>query len=144
MKEEFKQETYTLLDCYKDFKKSKPTSITLKQYRDICHDFNLMFSEAVVQGKVMTLPFGLGSFWIMKKKTDCERLLIDFNQTKLSGKTVFHTNDHSDGWWGHWKWGKTTSRVANIRFYSFVATRKNKREISKVMKEKDGHKKYFS
>jgi len=47
------------------------------------------------------MPFRLGTIYIVKykpKNLNSRSLSIDFHQTKLLGKTIYHLNDHSDGY----------------------------------------------
>ncbi|GAF94056.1 unnamed protein product [marine sediment metagenome] len=69
---------------------------------------------------------------------------VDLNETRLAGKTIYHLNDHSDGFMSRWVWSKRNNLMRNLVYYSFTATRANKRELAAHMKRPDGHKKYFS
>lgn len=132
---------HSLDDCYKFFKNKYKIAVTKKEYRNICYDFNKMIAKDVLKGKITTIPYYLGALW--GKKFKAPKKQVDFDETKRLGKTIYHLNEHSDGYSVRWAWEKKNNLVTNLIYYSFIPSRKNKRDLVSSVKEKDGHKKYF-
>ena len=126
---------------YKDKHKS---NVSKKEYRDICCAFNKKIVDVALTGRVVKLPFRMGEIWIKKIKTNWDNPPIDLNESKKQGKTIYHLNMHSDGWWARWYWTRTNSRISNVTYYSFDATRDNSRAVAKIMKTPGGYKRFFS
>lgn len=135
---------YSLSHSYKYFKKKYGFDIDLATYRAICCAFNKKIVQNVIDGKVVKLPHSLGDLWIKKIKTNYDKPRVDLNETKKLGKTIYHLNEHSEGWWARWYWSRKCNLVTNMIYYSFQPTRENSRNVAKVMKKINGHKRYFS
>jgi|SRR5690554_678587 len=119
--------------------------ITLTQYRSVCKDFNKMIVDEVLEGgDCVKLPFRMGWFWVKKIKTNFKNPRIDFKATAELGRTVYHTNAHSDNYYAKWSWSKRKSMIKNLVYYDFKATWSNVRAISRIMFQKDGHKRYLT
>lgn len=134
---------YSLTHAYKAFKEKHGNLVTLTEYRKICVEFNKRIVSNALTGRVVKLPYGIGDFWIKKIQTDWEKPRLDLNETKIQGKKVYHLNEHSDGWWARWYWTKN-HRIPNMKLYSFQPTRGNSRAVAKIMKQPEGHKRFFS
>lgn len=132
---------HNLNDCFKFFKNKYDIKVSKKEYREICYDFNKLLSEDVLKGKITKIPYYLGSLW--GKKFKCSKLQVDFPETNRLGKTIFHLNEHSDGYSVRWAWEKNNKLVTNLIYYTFTPSRNNARALSGEVKVKDGHKKYF-
>lgn len=135
---------YSLDHAFKFYKEKHGRNVDLATYRKICYAFNKMLVDDVLEGKIVKLPHRLGSLWIKKYKINLEKLAIDFKATKEYGKTIYHLNEHSDGYEARWAWSKRNNLVRNLIYYSFTATRENSRRVSKVMQTEGGHKRYFT
>lgn len=135
---------YSLTHAYKFYKEKHGNNVDQATYRKICCEFNKKVCELVLKGRVVKLPHNVGDLWIKKIQTNWEKPRIDLNETKKRGKTIYHLNEHSDGWWARWYWTRFNNRITNVIFYSFHPTRANSRAVAAIMKQKDGHKRYFS
>jgi hypothetical protein len=149
-----------ILDMYKAYKlnqeaNNKPV-VSLSRYRAILKYFNVEVCKNIVSASnELRLPFRLGGLRIRKHKT---RLKIDPNgklitrhlhpnwkatndlwkrnpEAKENNKIIYHTNDHTNGYYYKWYWDKRTCNIKNSSVYSLVMTRSNKRYISKIVKE---------
>ena len=132
---------HSLSDCYKFFKEKYDISVSKKEYRSICYDFNKEIVKDVLKGRVTKLPYYLGALW--GKKFKSSKLQVDFAETKRLGKTIVHLNEHSDGYSVRWAWEKKNNLITNLKYYTFVPSRENARALSGEVKKPDGHKKYF-
>lgn len=135
---------YSLDHAYQFFKKKHGINMDKKTYRELCYAFNKMLVDDILEGKMTKLPHRLGSLWIKKYQIDPNNPPIDLNETKRTGKIVYHLNFHSDGFSAKWAWKKRNNLVTNLIYYSFQTTRANSRALARVMKEEGGHKRYFS
>ena len=123
--------TYTIYDFYESYeykdKIDKDTFINL-----IKDFFTLYFEKIVVDRKRYKLPFGLGVHRIKKRKLKGSiRPKIDFGTTKKLGKTVYHLNKHTNGYYFKWFWDKEGIRIKNKSFYTFELTKKNTTFLAK-------------
>lgn len=135
---------YGLDHAYKFYKKKHKDAVDKKLYRTICYDLNKMISADVVKGKMVQLPHRMGHLWIKKYMMDYDNPPVDLNASRNAGEKIYHLNWHSDGYIARWAWKKLNSTVTNLIYYSFHATRANKREVPKIMNKPGGHKQYFA
>lgn len=123
--------TYTIYDFYESFehkdKIDKKAFIAL--IKDFFQDF---FNKVSIGRKRYKLPHQLGINRIKKNKIKgIIKPKIDFNTTKKIGKTVYHLNKHTNGYYFKWFWDKDGTRFKNRPFYSFELTKKNSQALSK-------------
>ena len=137
------KEGLTIDDSYRLYKKNGGT-ILKQTYKKIVLAYNKEIASQALLGKVVKLPHACGSLWIKLYQTNYENPKVDLNETKKSGKTIYHLNLHSDGHMGRWVWSKRNNLMKNLVYYSFQASRDNKIAVAKIMKEENGHKRYFS
>lgn len=126
---------------YKERQKKKKI-LPRELYREICKEVNKEISKACINGLHIELPFKLGILKVIKRKTNYNLLRVDFNETRKQGEVVYHTNVHSDGWYGSWKWQRFTSHIGRSFNYVFRPTEANSDSVAKVLKERNGHKTY--
>lgn len=134
---------YSLSHAHKFYKKKTGSKIEKALYREICCAFNKALIADALEGRVVKLPHSMGSMWVKKYQADPENPPIDLNASKLAGKKIYHLNFHSDGYAAKWVWSKRNNLVTNLIYYSFHATRANSRSLAKVMKQPEGHKRFF-
>lgn len=132
-----KKDFYTIVDIYNSFPAKE--AIHYYDFRRILLSFNTLLSEAVIEtGFRYILPERTGSLQIARKKNATH--VAYFKETP----TVFK-NLHSDGYYAHWFWDKTYPQV-NAKYrglVEFTPTRQNKRDLSKVLIEKNYINKYY-
>jgi hypothetical protein len=143
-------EGYSLRHAYKEFKQRCREdgkvygNITEHVYRKICNEFNEMLIKEALEGNKVVLPYSLGYLAVFKFKTPYEKAKIDFNETKKEGKTIYHFNHHSDGWYAKWSWLKRRHKYAPLEpiFYSFTPVKALRKRLSKIMFSENGHKRF--
>jgi hypothetical protein len=143
------KEGYSLTHAFKFFKekhkaRGKAYNIDRQTYRNICKDFNQLVVNEVLSGKGVKLPHNMGMLWVKKFKINWENPPVDLNASKKAGKKILHLNHHSDGWCAGWKWSKRNQTISNLIYYSFKPVWGNSRRVAKIMKEEDGHKRFFT
>jgi len=140
-----KTKSYTVKDFYKaywDFiEDNKLYQIDYKKYREIITDyFKHIYNQVIEEGCEVKLPCRLGILCIVKHKPknyNSKSLRVDFKSTNELHKTIFHLNEHSDGYKFRFYWNKKESLVTNKTKYQLVATRFNKRRLAQIIKNKE-------
>lgn len=127
-------------DLYNYYKQTTiENSIDLKTFRAITADFGILVSDQLLSGsKRFKMPHKLGSLAIVKYKPiyyDSRCLSIDFQATKKYGKTIYHLNEHTNGYKVGMHWYKT-NKFDNYKDFMFVMTRANKRKLAQLFKNK--------
>ncbi len=105
---------------------------------------NWMFIEyALRTGQKVTFPHGFGAGCVNKRmlkryvEHDGKRyinLRVDWNKTRLIGKKVYHTNEHTDGYNYKWLWDKKYATFTLSDTYIFKPCRYASRAIAKYLK----------
>lgn len=136
------QDPYKLKDAYqfyiKDKEEESPYYIDWLLYKEICNDmFKTLYVKYMLEkSSELQLP-RLGNMSIIKhmpKTWTPKSLKIDFHTTKLLGKTVYHLNEHTDGFKFRVYWSKKNSLTKNKTKYYFTPTRFNKRYLTTLLK----------
>lgn len=106
---------------------------------------NWMFVEyALRTGQKVTLPFGFGAIAVNKKKLKLFKehqgkryvnLRVDWAKSKQLGKTIYHTNEHSDGYNFRWLWFPKDARIHLHDLYVFKPGRYASRAINKYVRK---------
>lgn len=128
----------------KEHKISKD-KLSFKKFEKILCLNNWMFTEYVLEtGNKVRLPHGFGDFSINKKKLNRFKehegkryinLRIDWAKTKVEGKRIYHTNEHSDGFNYKWIWFPSSALIYLNRLYVFKPCRYASRAIAKYIKK---------
>lgn len=128
------------VEHYKD-----TNTLTKRQIKQVIYLYNKLLSYWIInKGYTFKLPHRLGSLSINKGQMGYCKLYFDYEQWNKNKVKVYHTNDHSDGWYASIYWDKKTCKVPNQSYYKFELTRGNNREIAKIMKKQGGHQIYKS
>lgn len=134
----------TLKDVYKVYKtKFKDTKYELeyKIFRSICETFNKYIMDSIIdEGYFFKLPYRIGIMRIKKHKVNLDNLKKDYGlYNKSDGKFKNgHLNEHTNNQYVRFYWSKfyTDNMVKNKTYYSFIATRTNKRRLAALLKDK--------
>ncbi len=131
--------TYTIYDFYDTLPIKE--HIDKKTFIALIKDFFNQYTNKIIVGrKRYKLPLTLGLHRIKKRKLKgIIRPKIDFNNTRKLGKTVYHLNKHTNGYYFRWYWDKEECKFKNKSFYNFELTKKNTlllaKEILKCSKD---------
>jgi hypothetical protein len=108
---------------------------------------NWMYIEyALRTGTKVFLPHGFGPIAVNKKMLKRYKeykgkkyinLRIDWNKTRIHNKTIFHTNEHSDGYNFRWIWFSPEAKIHLSDLYVFKPGRYASRAITKYVKKPD-------
>lgn len=137
------QNLLTLTDIYKVYKaKFKDTKFELdyRTFRKICETFNkYVMSDIIDEGYFFKLPYRIGVIRVKKHKVNLDHLKKDYglyNESEGKYKNG-HLNEHTENMYVKFHWTKfyTDNMVKNKTYYSFIATRTNKRRLASLLKE---------
>src|SRR5690606_10147619 len=98
--------------------------ISYSQYKLILQKFRDSFLKTLLSGIEITLPSKLGTFQIVKFKSN--RRPIDFVNTRKFGKPIPLLNLHSDGFGVRLHWSKVTANFKHKSMWAFLLTKDNK------------------
>jgi hypothetical protein len=139
---------YTIKDYYQPYIQSIEAGtvydIEYHIYRRILVEyFKHLRCLVLDEGQDVKLPYRLGNVFIFKRKqtnygsvsdTNRSGLLIDFHATKIYGKTMFHTNEHTNGYKYRYRWDRHLVNIPNANKYQMVMTRANKRSLAQTLR----------
>lgn len=125
-------------------------SISREEYKKIIHMFIKFLVKKLMTAHAIVLPFRIGELQVRGKlikpklidgkivglSPDWKRtneLWNNDNQAKQEHKIVYFFNEHSNGIRYKFFFSKRKATVKNKTFYSFVATRTNKRELATLI-----------
>ena len=127
---------YGLSDVYDHYKNTAgSTPIAYKRFRQILTALNTAIFSYILEGYSFKFPYNLGILKIKKRKLTLlnkKMLRVDFAATKKYGKTIYHPNEHTNGFYYKFAWSRGC--VKNIMKYSFSPTRKYKRTLAQEIK----------
>lgn len=112
-----KSNRLTVCSSYEDYPYKDPDHPLYVDY-DTYIKINRTAGDAIVkeivQGREVVLPSRLGSFQLFKHKKSKNKKHIDFNLSKKYGKTIYHTNLKTNGFYVRLHWSKY-GQAANFR-----------------------------
>ena len=140
----YQRKSYTTTDFYESYKQyiepNTPYDIDLQTYKNIINDyFQYIRDEVMYSCKEFKFPCRLGTLQIIKhqpKDFTGKSLRWDWKATKELGKPIYLLNEHSNGWKYRFFWSKKDSLLTNKTKYQFIASRDNKRDLCKIIKNR--------
>lgn len=139
------RKSHTVMDFYKFYltqiERETVYDVEYKLYRQIVEDyFRYIVEQIMDNSREFKFPCRLGNLSIVKrqpKNFDNKSLRIDYHESKIQGKAVYFTNDHSNFFKFRFYWNKQSSLLTNKTKYQFIATRANKRRLAQIIKNKE-------
>jgi hypothetical protein len=113
--------------------------ISYKMYRDVLVDYYKAIMNEVLNGYRYKMPSRLGYLYVTKRLVNVRSLTkhgIDWVESVKNKKVIYHLNTHSKNFIYRFKWHKENSVIPNLYYYKFVASRANKRELAKIIKNR--------
>lgn len=127
----------TIIDMYKQYKKDYGNDVDYRQFKDILDKFNEEILSCLLQSSGgFKMPFGLGYVQIVKYKPKSmtpKSLSVDYKASAECGKTIYHLNEHSDGYKYRLYWSKTPQTFPDRYRYQLQLVRKNKRQLAQLI-----------
>lgn len=139
------KKSYTISDFYEFYlsyiERETVYDVDYKTYRQIVEDyFKYIVEEIMENSREFKLPCRLGNLSIVKrqpKNFDNKSLRIDYHESKIYGKPIYFTNEHSNFFKFRFLWSKKDCLLTNKTKYQFIATRANKRRLAQIIKNRE-------
>lgn len=132
--------SYTITDFYEYYHEQYPLGLDYKRFKALLVDYYTILSNELLSGVCeFKMPYKLGVLSIVKyrpKTHTSKSLSVDFKATKQFGKTIFHLNDHSNGYKYRLFWHKNMNRNFGIYRYGATLVRANKRKLANIIHNK--------
>lgn len=127
----------TIIDMYKQYKKDYKDDVDYKQFKQILDLFNNCVLDCLLESSEgFKMPFGLGYVQIVKYKPKSmtpKSLSVDYKSSAEYGKTIYHLNEHSDGYKYRLYWSKTPQTFPDRYRYQLQLVRQNKRRLAQLI-----------
>ena len=121
---------------YKDI----PIDVPYDVYKRILDEMgNVILENILNRSDGFKMPFGLGYIQIGKYKPKTytrKSLSVDFKASREIGKTIYHLNEHSNGYKFRLFWSKVPQTFPDRYKYQLCLVRANKRKLAKLIFEK--------
>ena len=138
----YKTQSYTIKDFYNSYsdyiEPNTQYDITYATFKDIIIDYFKYIRDNIIENsREVKLPCRLGTLAIVKRKPknyDGKSLRVDYHTSKIYGKTIYHLNEHSNGWKYNFHWQKKDICIKNRSAYQFIACRALKRQLAQYIK----------
>ena len=138
----YKTQSYTIKDFYNSYsdyiEPNTQYDITYATFKDIVIDYFKYIRDNIIENsREVKLPCRLGTLAIVKRKPknyDSKSLRVDYHASKIYGKTIYHLNEHSNGWKYNFHWQKKDICIKNRSAYQFIACRALKRQLAQYIK----------
>ena len=130
------KKSYTIRDMYKSYKEIDENMNYLR-FKRILDQFNTNLLDSLLNASEgFKMPCRLGFICVVKYKpksyTD-KSLSKDYKLSKELGKTVYHLNEHSDGYKYRLYWSKNQNTFPDIYKYNISFVRANKRKLAQLI-----------
>lgn len=127
------------------YNEKSPFYIERTKYVNISKDFfKCLMKEVINNAYEYKLPGKLGIFRIkkfkgLKRQIDwslTNKYYSEENKTNEEKKRIYHNNKHSSGYNARF-WMEPSRWVSYNKAYTFIATRQNKRDLAKAIKDEN-------
>ena len=130
------KKSYTIRDMYKSYKEIDE-NIDYLRFKRILDQFNTNLLDSLLNASEgFKMPCRLGFICVVKYKPKSytnKSLSKDYKLSKELGKTVYHLNEHSDGYKYRLYWSKNKNTFPDIYKYNISFVRANKRKLAQLI-----------
>ena len=130
------KKSYTIRDMYKSYKEIDENMDYLR-FKRILDQFNTNLLDSLLNASEgFKMPCRLGFICVVKYKPKSytnKSLSKDYKLSKELGKTVYHLNEHSDGYKYRLYWSKNKNTFPDIYKYNISFVRANKRKLAQLI-----------
>lgn len=130
------KKSYTIRDMYKSYKEIDE-NVDYLRFKRILDQFNTNLLDSLLNASEgFKMPCRLGFICIVKyrpKSYTNKSLSKDYKLSKELGKTVYHLNEHSDGYKYRLYWSKNKNTFPDIYKYNISFVRANKRKLAQLI-----------
>lgn len=128
--------SFTIRDMYKAYKQIDKNTPYFR-FKRILDQFNNNILDLLLNASEgFKMPSKLGSICIVKYKPKTytnKSLSKDYKLSKELGKTIYHLNEHSDGYKYRLYWSKNKNTIPDIYKYNLSLVRANKRKLAQLI-----------
>lgn len=131
------KQSATIRDMYKQYVKDNGKDISYDRFKRILDAFNNAVKDSLLESSEgFKMPFGLGYVQIVKYKPKSygkKSLSVDYKTSKELGKTIYHLNEHSNGYKFRLFWSRVPQTFPDRYRYQLSFVRNNKRELAQLI-----------
>lgn len=114
-----------------------PIEVPYFTYKRILEEMcNVILEHVLNRSEGFKMPYGLGFIQIGKykpKALNSKSLSVDYQASKIYGKTIYHLNEHSDGYKVRFHWSRVPQTFPDRFKYQLSLVRANKRRLAKLV-----------
>ena len=130
------KKSYTIRDMFKDYHKIDE-NMSYFRFKRILDKFNKIIKEKILNAsESFKMPCRLGLIAIVKYKPKTytqKSLSKDYKTSKELNKTIYHLNEHSNGYKYRLYWSKNRNTFPDIYKYNLSLVRQNKRKLAQLI-----------
>lgn len=127
------KKSYTFYDMFKEC----PVDVPYSLYKKVLDTMCSIILERVLEGSEgFKMPYGLGFIQVGKykpKSFSSKSLSVDYKSSKEYDKTIYHLNEHSDGYKFRLYWSKIPRTFPDRYRYQLNLVRANKRYLAQLI-----------
>ena len=132
------KQSYTFADMYQTFcKENVDVDVLYFDFKRILDEMCKVILEEVLNASDgFKMPYGLGFIQVGKyrpKNYDSTSLSVDYKASKECDKTIYHLNEHSNGYKYRLFWSKIPRTFPDRYRYSLSLVRANKRRLAQLI-----------
>ena len=131
------KKSYTTYDMYNNWARETESEVSYVRFKHISEAFNKLISDSILNASEgFKMPYGLGYVRIIKYKPKTytsKSLSVDYKSSKEEGKTIYHLNEHSDGYKFRLYWSKLPQTFPDRYRYQLKLIRANKRKLAQLI-----------
>jgi hypothetical protein len=118
-----------LYDLYCNSTKQKDR-LTVNEVHKIIYTLNTRIVDEILDGKILKLPYQLGTLRIRKVKMNFKKQIIHSNRIMIQeGKKEIITNAHTNFHYFRWQWKCNKEQFTKSQYFMFLPTRENKAKL---------------
>lgn len=130
------KKSFTIRDMYKAYKNIDENTSYFR-FKRILEQFNTNLLDLLLNASEgFKMPHRLGFICIVKYKPKTytnKSLSKDYKTSNELGKTIYHLNEHSDGYKYRLYWSKNENTFPDIYKYRLSLVRANKRKLAQLI-----------
>ena len=130
------KQSYTIRDMFKEYSKIDE-NVSYFRFKRILDKFNEIIKQKILSSSEgFKMPHRLGYIQIVKYKPKTytnKSLSKDYKLSKELGKTIYHLNEHSDGYKYRLYWSKNKNTFPEVYKYKLSLVRQNKRKLAQLI-----------
>lgn len=130
------KKSYTIRDMFKDYHRIDE-NMSYFRFKRILDKFNEIIKEKILNAsESFKMPCRLGLIAIVKYKPKMytqKSLSKDYKTSKELNKTIYHLNEHSNGYKYRLYWSKNKNTFPDIYKYNLSLVRQNKRKLAQLI-----------